>query len=278
MDAPGGSEMTAQGRALAGRHVIVAGASRGIGAAIAVMLAGRGCVLTLLGRDRERLEGVVRSAHAAGATSCRMFAVDLTDDAAVSVLAKQWEESPVPYGLVNCAGAADSSPFLATGDDVWRRMLDVNLMTAVHCTRAVLPALLRAGDGRIVNVASTAGLTGYRYVSAYTAAKHAVVGLTRSLAVEVARGGITVNAVCPGYTDTEMLNESAVRVSARTGKGVAEVRAAYAAANPQGRLITPGEVARTVVWLCEPAQSAVTGQTITVDGVSMLQGEHGHES
>jgi NAD(P)-dependent dehydrogenase (short-subunit alcohol dehydrogenase family) len=149
-------------------------------------------------------------------------------------------------------------------------MLDANLMGAVFCCRAVLPAMSAQHEGRIVNVASTAGLRGFRFVSAYTASKHALVGLTRALALETARDGITVNAVCPGYTDTELLAESIRRAAARTGKSEAEIRAVFAAANPQGRLVTPEEVAAAVAWLCDPAQAAVTGEPLVVDGGALL--------
>jgi NAD(P)-dependent dehydrogenase (short-subunit alcohol dehydrogenase family) len=259
-------------RPLAGRHVVVTGGSRGIGAAVARVLAERGASLTLIGRDAARLRAVVESlpSTAAGARHA-MVAADLTREKdAARALDEARAALGDPFGLVNNAGAADSGAFLDTGADAWRRMLDVNLMAAVFCARGALPGMLAQGAGRIVNVASTAGLTGYRYVSAYVASKHALVGFTRALAMETARDGVTVNAVCPGYTDTELLAESVARASARTGKSAGEIRAIYQRSNPQGRLIEPAEVAGAVAWLCEPGQKSITGQTIVVDGGSIL--------
>ncbi len=257
---------------LAGRHVVVTGGSRGIGAAVAKELAGLGASLTLIGRDRARLEAVAASLPAiAGRARHVTVSADLTEESqARRALGEARSALGDPFGLVNNAGAAESGAFADAEVDVWRRMLDVNLMTAVFCSQAVLPAMIAAREGRIVNVASTAGLTGYRFVSAYVAAKHAMVGLTRALAMETARDGVTVNAVCPGYTDTELLAESVKRAAARTGKSEEDIRAIYAASNPQGRLIQPDEVARAVAWLCEPGQSSVTGQALVVDGGSIL--------
>ena len=256
---------------LAGRHVVVTGGSRGIGAAVARELASRGASVTLVGRDAARLRAVGDSLALAPGAKSAIFAADLTrEDEAGRAMEEARANLGDPFALVNNAGAADSAAFVETGTDVWRRMLDVNLMTAVFCTRAALPAMIARGEGRVVNVASTAGLTGYRFVSAYTASKHALVGLTRALAVETARDGVTVNAVCPGYTDTELLAESVTRAARRTGKTPEEIRAIYAAANPQRRLIRPEEVARAVAWLCEPGQSSITGQALAVDGGSIL--------
>ena len=249
-------------RTLAERHVIVTGGSRGIGLAIAAELAARGAVITLVARDASRL----RDAGASLGTKHAAIAADITVEAdaerAMDAAAKQ---AGTPWALVNNAGSAEAASFLAGDSALWRRMLDVNLMAAVYCSRRVLPAMRAAGGGRIVNIASLAGLAGFRYVSAYVASKHALVGMTRALAMEVARDGVAVNAVCPGYTATPMLEESIASASARTGKSADEIRAVYAASNPGGRLIQPGEVARAVAWLCEPAQGALSGEAITVD-------------
>ena len=256
---------------LSGRHAIVTGGSRGIGAAVARELAGRGADVSLIGRDPARLEATRRELESRFGRRALAAPADVTDAAAVSrAILHAVEALGPPYALVNNAGAAESAAFLDSDDRLWRRMLDANLMGAVFCCRAVLPAMCARREGRIVNVASTAGLKGYRFVSAYAAAKHALVGLTRSLALETARDGITVNAVCPGYTDTELLAESVRRAAARTGKPEAEIRGVFAAANPQGRLVTPEEVAGAVAWLCDPAQAAVTGEPIVVDGGSLL--------
>jgi NAD(P)-dependent dehydrogenase (short-subunit alcohol dehydrogenase family) len=169
-----------------------------------------------------------------------------------------------PAILVNAAGAAESAPFLRTDDALWDRMLRVNLLGAASATRAALPAMLEAGWGRVVNVASTAALRGYPYVTAYAAAKHGLLGLTRALALEVATRGVTVNAVCPGFTETDIVAESVARIIAKTGRTEAEARAELARHNPQGRLVQPEEVAQAVLFLC--GNGAVNGRAIAVDG------------
>jgi NAD(P)-dependent dehydrogenase (short-subunit alcohol dehydrogenase family) len=168
--------------------------------------------------------------------------------------------------LVNNAGQAESAPFAKTSLELWQRMLAVNLTGSFLCAQAVLPDMLQAGWGRIVNVASTAGLKGYAYVTAYSAAKHGVIGLTRSLALELAKKGITVNAVCPGYTDTDILRDSIANVVAKTGRSTDDARAEFAAGNPQGRIVSPHEVADAVRWLCGDGASSITGQSISVSG------------
>jgi 2-hydroxycyclohexanecarboxyl-CoA dehydrogenase len=168
--------------------------------------------------------------------------------------------------LVNNAGQAESVPFQKMDVALWQRMLQVNLTGTMVCTQAVLPGMLEAGWGRIVNVASTAGLVGYAYVSAYCAAKHGVIGPTRSLALELATKGVTVNAVCPGYTETDIVRESIQRVVAKTGRSAGEARAEFVKSNPQGRLVQAEEVADAVVWLCGEGAGAVTGQAVSVSG------------
>lgn len=255
------------GPSFSGRHVVVTGGSRGIGAAIAREFAARGASLTLIGRDAARLHAVADALGSTSGARHATFTADLTHEVeAERALNEARAALGEVFALINNVGAAESAAFVDTGAEVWRRMLDVNLMTAVYCTRAALPAMTARREGRIVNVASLAGLTGFRFVSAYTASKHALVGFTRALALETARDGVTVNAVCPGYTDTEMLAESVQLASQRTGKTPAEIRAIYAAANPQRRLVLPAEVARTVAWLCEAGQASLTGQAIAADG------------
>ena len=168
--------------------------------------------------------------------------------------------------LVNNAGQAESAPFSRTDLGLWNRMLAVNLTGTYLCTHEVLPAMLKQDYGRIVNVASTGGLIGYAYVSAYCAAKHGVIGLTRALALETAKTAVTVNAVCPGYAETDLTKNTVANIIAKTGKSEADARAALTAHNPQGRLIQPEEVANAVLWLCLPGSEAVTGQAITVAG------------
>ncbi len=251
--------MTAGGSVgLAGRRALVTGGGRGIGRAIAATLAAAGADVTVLGRDAARLERVVEAGEAA-----RALVADVTDADAMD---RALGEAGALDILVANAGAARSASFARSDEVLFRTMLDVNLMGTVYAARAALPAMVAAGRGRIVAVASTAGLKGYPYVSAYCAAKHAVVGLVRALALETARTGITVNAVCPGFADTDIVAESLERIVARTGRTRDEALADLTRHNPQGRLVDPREVADAVLWLCGPGASAVTGQAVAVAG------------
>ncbi len=244
-------------------HAIVTGAAGGIGAAIAQQLAADGCALTLIGRTASALHAV-----AAGIDGeCRVVVCDVADSADVQ---QAFATLPPVHVLVNNAGQAESAPVSRTTDELWERMLAVNLSGTFYCTRAVLDGMRQAGWGRIVNIASTAGQRGYAYVAAYAAAKHGVVGFTRSLALEVAAAGITVNAVCPGYTETEMLARTVANIVEKTGRSEAEARAQLAALNPQRRFITPHDVAASVSWLCSDAATAITGQAISVSGGEVM--------
>lgn len=256
---------------LSGRHALVTGGARGIGLACARRLLAAGARVTLLGRDAQALQQAVAGLGQAG--RCAMQPADVADRDAVgrAFAAAAHAFGPVDV-LVNNAGQAVSERFDRTGADLWQAMLDVNLTGVFHCTQAALPAMLQQGWGRIVNVASTAGLTGYAYVSAYCAAKHGVVGLTRALALETARKGVTVNAVCPGYTDTDIVRSAVQNIAAKTGMDADQARASLAARNPQGRLVQPDEVAEAVLWLCLPAAGSVTGQALPVDGGEVMAG------
>jgi 3-hydroxybutyrate dehydrogenase len=270
---PTASSKPAQGglaeRPLDGRHAVVTGASRGIGAAIAQELVRLGANVTLIARNHAALAETARSIGAAG-TRVQDIAADITDETrAAQALAYAAASLGAPAILINNAGGAESAPFARTDPALWRRMIELNLTGAYLCTRAVAPAMIAAGWGRIVNVASTAGLKGYPYVSAYVAAKHGLVGLTRALAVEFARTGVTVNAVCPGYTDTPMLDNAIQKIAAKTKRSADDARASLAASNPMGRLITPAEIAAAVGYLCLPAAGSVTGETLTIDGGEM---------
>ncbi len=247
----------------AGRHALVTGGRRGIGLAVARALTRQGARVTVAGRG----EAALRAAVADGAAAA-WIALDVTDAAAVNAAIPALG----PIGiLVNNAGGVETAPFGRVARDAWDRMLALNLTSVFTMTQAVLPGMLGVGWGRVVNVASTAGLAGYPYVSAYVAAKHGVVGLTRALALETARTGVTVNAVCPGYTDTEMLRVSMAEVAAKTGKNEADIRAGFARSNPQGRLVTPEEVAEAVLFLCGPGSAAMTGQAIAVAGGEVMR-------
>jgi NAD(P)-dependent dehydrogenase (short-subunit alcohol dehydrogenase family) len=250
---------------LAGRHALVTGGSRGIGAAVTQALLAHGARVSTLGRSPASSTG-----HG-GSNDVAHIVADVGDFEAVK---RATDQATRRYGsidiLVNNAGQAASAPFVKMDASLWRTMITVNLDGTFYCTRAALPGMLAAGWGRVVNIASTAGLTGYGYVSAYCAAKHGVIGLTRALALEVATKGITVNAVCPGYTDTEMVGESVKRIVAKTGRTSEQALADLIAQNPQKRLIQPAEVANAVAWLCLPGSESVTGQAIAISGGEVM--------
>lgn len=252
---------------LAGKHAVVTGGGRGIGAAIAAELAQAGARLTLMGRNRSSLEARAQQMNA----DVHIETCDVTspDEVQRAFGAAQEAFGPITI-LVNNAGQAESQPFAKTDLGLWQRMLAVNLTGTFLCTQAALPGMLEAGWGRIVNIASTAGLRGYPYVSAYCAAKHGLVGLTRSLALELARKNITVNAVCPGFTETELLEASLANIVQKTGRTPDEARSELARSNPQGRLVKPSEVAQVVLWLCLPGSAALTGQAIAVAGGEVM--------
>jgi NAD(P)-dependent dehydrogenase (short-subunit alcohol dehydrogenase family) len=252
---------------LQGKHALVTGAARGIGAAIARTLAAEGATLTLLGRNEASLQALARELPGEHG----IVVADIADPEQVTAAfaRARAERGPVRI-LVNNAGQAESAPFGRTSLELWQRMLAVNLTGTFLCSQAVLPDLLAAGGGRIVNIASTAAQKGYAYVSAYVAAKHGVLGLTRSLALELARKGITVNAVCPGYTDTDILRDSVANVVARTGRSEQETRAEFASGNPQARIVQPQEVADAVRWLCGDGAAAINGQAISVSGGEVM--------
>lgn len=259
------------GTPLAGQHALVTGATRGIGAAIAETLGRLGADLTLTGRDRPLLDERAGEIAAASGVKVHVESADVTDGDAVAAALRSAVAANGPVTvLVNNAGAGKSAPFHKMDRSLWDSMLAVNLTGTFLCTQAALPSMLDAGYGRIVNVASTAGLKGYAYVSAYSAAKHGVIGLTRSLALELATKGITVNAVCPGYTETDLVRDTVANIVAKTGRSEEDAKKELAATNPQGRLVQPWEVAEAVAWLALPGSGAITGQAVPVAGGEVM--------
>lgn len=255
---------------LAGAHAMVTGGGTGIGAAIGRALAAEGAKLTLVGRRRAPLEAVAE--RLPGPKAAVLVApADVTDREQVGAA---FALARAAHGrisiLVNNAGAAESGPFARITTEAWRRTMAVNLDALLHCCQAALPDLLASDLSRIVTIASSAGLKGYAYTAPYVAAKHGAIGLTRALASEYATSALTVNAVCPGFTDTEIVGEAVARIMSKTGRSEEEARAELARFNPQRRLVRPEEIASAVLWLCLPESGSVNGQAIAVAGGEVM--------
>jgi len=247
---------------LDGRHVLITGGGTGIGAAIARALAVEGAALSLAGRRKEPLEAMAKELPTATA-----IVADVTSEEDCAAMAKAAREAHGPIDIVIAnAGMAASAPAGKIDLQHWQQVIDVNLTGAFLTVSAALANVTRAPGGRIVFIASTAGLKGYSYVAAYVAAKHGVVGLMRALSLELAGKGVTVNAVCPGFTDTPLLEAAAGNIAAKTGRSAEQSRAELAKDNAHGRLVTPEEVAQSVLFLCSPGASSINGQAIAVTG------------
>jgi NAD(P)-dependent dehydrogenase (short-subunit alcohol dehydrogenase family) len=247
---------------LAGKHALVTGGGSGIGASVAMNLARAGAEVTICGRRKELLEKTAASAS-------NLFAIiaDVTEEGSMTRLYEQAQTARGKFDIVVAnAGGAESAPAEEVSSELWTKTLDVNLTGAFFSVKPALAGMRERGWGRIIFIASTAGLKAYAYIAPYVAAKHGVVGLSRALALETAKDGITVNAVCPGYTETPLLEQAVRRIVAKTNRSEVGARDVIAANNPQGRIIEPQEVADVVLWLCGTETASITGQAISVSG------------
>lgn len=254
---------------LTNTHAVVTGGATGIGAAISTALLRSGAKLSIMGRRQNVLLDAI--AQFPNSANAQAVVCDVSDADSVSQAFTQARSTSGEINiLVNCAGAAPTKPFHKLNSDDWNQVMAVNLNGVFHCTSAVINEMRDSQSGRIINIASTSALKGYTYVSAYCAAKHGVLGLTRALALETAAYGITVNAICPGYTDTDIIRDSVKNIVEKTGRSEAQALETFTSTNPQKRLIDPEEVADTVLWLCSNGSRSITGQAISISGGEVM--------
>lgn len=257
---------------LKNKLALVTGGGRGIGRAIALAYAAEGADVVVAARTAAQVETVAQEITNQFPVKALGLACDVSDVSSVEEMFKQAQQSfgRSPDILVNNAGIAESAPITKTDDALWQKHLAINLSGSFYCTRAALPSMIDRGWGRIINIASIAGKTGAPYIAAYAASKHGMLGLTRSTALEVAAKGITANAICPGYVDTEMTTRGVENITKKTGKSVDEAMAAIRKMSPQNRLVTSEEVAALALLLASEEGGAINGQAINVDGGTVL--------
>ena len=247
---------------LTGKRALVTGGGRGIGAACARELAAAGARVVVAGRTAAQNDAIAKEIGG------EAYVLDLLDRAATDAFIA--ELGPIDI-LVNNAGAAESAPLDRTTDEIWDKIMEIDATAPYRLIRGFAPRMVKAGWGRVVNIASNAGVSGYRYSSAYCAAKHAMVGYTRALAVDLARTGVTINAICPGWVQTQIVDEAVQRIADKTGRSVAEAKQTLEVMNPQHRLLDVTEVSHAVVMLCADAARGIHGQTVVIDGGAVLK-------
>jgi NAD(P)-dependent dehydrogenase (short-subunit alcohol dehydrogenase family) len=247
---------------LAGKLALVTGGGRGIGAAIARTLAGAGARVVVCGRNKPDLDAIAKEITGVA------IKLDLMDRASTDEVLASVGHVDV---LVNNAGAAESASLEKTTDALWDRIMELDATAPFRVIRALVPGMIKAGWGRVINIASNAGVSGYGYTSAYCAAKHAMVGMTRGLAIDLARTGVTINALCPGWVETQMVEEAVTRIANKTGRSLDEARTSLASMSPQKRMIEPSEIAHATLMLCDHAARGIHGQTIVIDGGAVLK-------
>jgi len=256
---------------LKGQHALITGGSRGIGAAISNALAALGADISLLARDNKTL--INQSDHLKAEFGANVFyaSTDITNEEEIEGSFNKSIDANGPIDiLINNAGIGKSMPFHKMDLEFWKATLDLNLTGTFLCTKQVYENMRERGYGRIINISSTVGLRGYPYIAAYTASKHAVIGLTRTLALEAVKKGITVNAICPGYTETDLVSEAIDNIAKTSGRDKKNIKTEIENISPMGRLVTPEEVAESVAWLCLPSSASITGQAIVVAGGSVM--------